>query len=394
MLLARKRPERLVPEYSLTGDLLSFRRCARQYRYQNGSSLPPSRPVQLWYGEFIHGVLENAYRLWETSGGTLSFPLPYTRITISDPIAEPPAGLSPHDVRNLGWPVEQSLLHQNKRARSRAARSAAYRRAEAALNMLGPHLFPLIAQAEERVLGTRSVPQAEAEGFRAERYALHGVIDVLTEIELSGAPTDNLIRRAVQEVCPELEGEFEVIVDYKGSRRPRIDSAEWQDGAWQVQTYAWLRHQQRRSRQVAAGILIYINELAPGDADIGLIRTDIEHDRTDVAPMRDSDRRILENWRPGSRADLSEDFRFARAVRVIKVDDESIAEATGAFDETVAAIERRVKLEAEAVSILQTWNDNCNDRKTCAACDFRYFCEGYLRTGNPRGAEDLIEDEI
>ncbi|KRA84091.1 PD-(D/E)XK nuclease family protein [Altererythrobacter sp. Root672] len=394
MLLARKRPERLVPEYSLTGDLLSFRRCARQYRYQNGSSLPPSRPVQLWYGEFIHGVLENAYRLWESGGGTLSFPLPYTRITVSDPIAEPPPGVSPHDVRNLGWPVEQALLHQNKRARSRAARTAAYRRVEAALNMLGPHLFPLIAQAEERVLGTRSVPQAEAEGFRAERYALHGVIDVLTEIELTGAPTDNLIRRAVQEVCPELEGEFEVIVDYKGSRRPRTDSAEWQDGAWQVQTYAWLRHQQRRSRKVAAGILIYINELAPGDADIGLMRTDIGHGRTDIAPTRDSDRRILENWRPGSRADLSDDFRFARAVRVIKVDEASIAEATSAFDDTVANIERRVKLEAEAVSILQTWDDNCNDRKTCAACDFRYFCDGYLRNGNPRGAEDLIEDEI
>lgn len=394
MLLARKRPERLVPEYSLTGDLLSFRRCARQYRYQNGSSLPPSRPVQLWYGEFIHGVLENAYRLWESSGGALTFPLPYERITTADGIAEPPAGLSPHDVRNLGWPVEQALLHQNKRARSWAARSAAYRRAEATLNMLGPYLFPLIAQAEERVLGTRSVPHAGAEQFRAERYALHGVIDVLTEIELTEAATDNLIRRAVQEQCPGLTGEFEVIVDYKGSRRPRVDSSEWQDGAWQVQTYAWLRHQQRRSRRVAAGILIYINELAPGDADIGLIRTDMKLGRTDVEPMRDSDRRMLENWRPGSRADLSADFRFARAIRVIPVDEASIAEATTAFDETVASIERRVKLEAEAVSILQTWNDDCDDRKTCAACDFRYFCDGYLRNGNPAGAEDLIEDEI
>jgi len=394
MELARKRPERLVPEYSLTGDLLSFRRCARQYRYQNGSSLPPSRPVQLWYGEFIHGVLENAYRLWESSGRKLAFPLPYARVTVSDPIAEPPSGLSPHDVRNLGWPVEQALLHQNKRARSRAARTSAYSRAEAALNMLGPHLFPLIAQAEERVLGTRSVPQAQAEGFRAERYALHGVIDVLTEIELTGAATDNLIRRAVQERCPGLTGEFEVIVDYKGSRRPRTDSPEWQDGAWQVQTYAWLRHQQRRSRKVAAGILIYINELAPGESDLAAIRTDMNLGRTDVGATLDRDRRLLENWRPGTRADLSEAFRFARAVRVIPVDETSIAEATGAFDNTVADIERRVKLEAEAVSILQTWHNTCNDGKTCAACDFRYFCEGFVETGNVAGTEDRIEDEI
>ena len=91
MRIARKRPDRIVPEYSLTGDLLSFRRCARQYRYQNGSALPPSRPVQLWYGEFIHGLLENVYRLCKSEGG-LPFPLPYTRLNLSDRSEKPPEG--------------------------------------------------------------------------------------------------------------------------------------------------------------------------------------------------------------------------------------------------------------------------------------------------------------
>jgi hypothetical protein len=248
----------------------------------------------LWYGEFIHNLLENVYRLWKSRVGHLTFPIPYTRLTLEDPIEEPGIGLPEFDLRRLGWPVEEALLNQNKRARSRKARLAAYRRAEAAVNMLGPHLFPLVAEAEERVIGTRDIPAVAPHERRAEKYALTGVVDVLTEMELGMTDQNNLIRRAVQEKCPELAGEFEVIVDYKGTRRPRTDSAEWRDGEWQVQTYAWLRHEQRRSRRVAAGLLIYVNELAPGDNDLLQIKAELARGLTDVGPVRDSDRRMLD----------------------------------------------------------------------------------------------------
>ena len=125
-----RRPDQIVPDYSLTGDLLSFSRCELQYRYYNGSALPPSRPVQLWYGEFIHGMMESAFRRWGASRGTLAFPWPYTPLADVGPLEPPAAGLAEHDIRMLGWPIEQTLAQEGTQARSRRARLSAYRRAE------------------------------------------------------------------------------------------------------------------------------------------------------------------------------------------------------------------------------------------------------------------------
>lgn len=374
MELALKRPSHIVPEYSLTGDLLSYSRCELQYRYYNGSALPPSRPVQLWYGEFIHGMMESAYRRWRAADGALAFPWPYTALDDSGPREPPPVGLESHDIRVLGWPIEQTLAQEGKQARSRHARLAAYRRADRAINLLGPHLFPLISMAEQRVLGTRSLAAGAFEP-RSSRYALRGVIDVLGDIDL-GAPSGNVILDAVREACPDLDGEFEIILDYKGAHRPETTGDQhWELGAWQVQTYAWLRERQAEAKSVAAGILIYVNELSPSGADVGRIRREINLARTDVVPDEGSaDDYQIQAWVPGAQAELSEAYRLRRALRVVPVTPESKSTATAEFDGMVSRIEDSVQREAQTGSIASAWAPSCEDPKTCVACDFLSFC--------------------
>ena len=384
-----KRANEIVPQYSLTGDLISYLRCGLQYRYHNGSSLPPSRPVQMWFGEFIHGVMESSFRLWR-SGTCPAFPWPCTR---TDPGEQPDSNRPPHDLGVIGEVVEDTLRAQGKSPRSREARISAYRRAEVAVNELGPHLFPLIQSAEEKVIGTRSV-QAGGAVVRASLYELHGIIDVLTNVELDGADSGNPIREAIRAACPGLVGEYEVIVDYKGSRRPGFGEAYWEQGEWQVQTYGWLRTRQPDATPVAAGVLIYINELAPGGKEIEMIQRQMRGGAsggaaaTDVVPDRGSpDYYKLNAWTQGADIpDLSPEFRFSRAIRVIPVTDQSKDDAVGQFDCVVGQIEQDVSAEADSGTINPHW-DPTGDQETCAACDFRHFCPDPA----PRNGTHVVE---
>ena len=57
------------------------------------------------------------------------------------------------------------------------------------------------------MIGTRPVPDSEKD-LRCDNYEVHGVIDVLTNVTLSEASDDNLIRQYVQQVCPDLPETF------------------------------------------------------------------------------------------------------------------------------------------------------------------------------------------
>jgi hypothetical protein len=381
-----KRPAHLVPSYSLTGDLLSFLRCHLQYRYYNGSSLPPSRPVQLWYGEFVHGVLEAAYRLWQTTPPP-AFPWPCT-IT---PWGADPAPRAPHDIGLLGERIENVLRAQGKEARSRLTREAAYRRASVAVNELGPLLFPLIADAETKVIGTRSLPPLQGRpAIRADRYEVHGVIDVVTRVSLATVAPENAIRRAIEAACGGLPENFEIIADYKGASRPDLGDPYWTQGDWQVQTYAWLRQSQTEGIPIVAGLLVYIDELSPGSDNLRNLQRQIRENLTDVLPEPGSqDERILRNWRPGQDTDqLSLAFRLRRALRVIPVTPASLVRATTAFDDVVRGIEENIEHEQRVGSIRGIWAANCRDEGTCVACDFRHFCP------SPGPRNDPIDLEI
>jgi len=371
MPLSVKKPVYSLPSYSLTGDLLGFLRCGLQYRFQRIGNLPSSRPVQLWFGEFIHGVMEEAFLKYREQVAANHPPIwPWPKV----------------EVDRICDLVNTRLKARGLEAWAPNIRALGYQRAEAAIQDLGPHLLPIVSEAEVRLTGSRPIPAIPvALQFRkADRYEMVGVVDVVTSVKLADPKVDaNPIVKAILNGLPAgLPPEFEVIIDYKGMRRPPSNSRRsnlWQQYAWQVQTYATLRAAQTGSKPVVAGALLYVNELKPTRTDGYLLRREVRGALTDVTPNPGTpdEAELRRHWPSGQAPQFSLDFRLERALRVVKVDPVSVQAAQAAFDRVVHDIESCRGTEAHGGTILTAWPCNTAEQATCVVCDQRTYCQGF-----------------
>lgn len=379
----------IVPTYSLTGDLLAYLGCGLQYRYHNRGALPPSKPVQLWFGQFIHGVMEESYRAWRS----MQVPFPWADeqlMPIVDLVARRLAAQGIHFQRHqlLGIAIE---------------------RAFAAVNTWGPYLFPLISKAEVRLKGIRAMPPNTSTIRPSNYYEVQGIADVISSVQLSSVQTSNPIVGSILDAI-KLPA-YEVIVDYKGMRRPgQYDQADqtWLYHEWQVLTYAWLREQQPDASSVTSAVLLYLNELVPGSEDMDRLYHEVlESDEvgTDLPPQGD-DLRALTQWPAAKRewgprieewsdsvrdwwktsrlekpfprmppcpSVLSLEYRRMRSYRIVTVTSEKVAESLARFDSVVSEIEQSVTQESRGASLTRTWVPRPRE-ETCTVCDFRTFC--------------------
>jgi len=381
MQLFRRPSIYALPSYSLTGDLLGFLRCGLQYRYTRIGNLPSTRPVQLWFGQFIHGVLEESFRRFDTArkAGTIDLP-PWTDARIAEICDLLKARLAAQGI----YPYDATLEDLGDK------------RAKRAINELGPELFPLIRRAEVRLTGARALPTSKIPKqyqFReADRYEMVGVIDVISSVELQNPLVQN--NRFVKAILAGLPSTppnaFEVIVDYKGMRRPPVKAAGqtslWEIYGWQVQTYGELRRRQDDSLQVTAGLIIYLNELFHTRTDFDLLRKEIKDNTTDIKPAPGSKaEQLILGWSKGQDPpELPFEFRLERALRVEPIDKASVDKALVQFDEVVAKIETCRGKELGNGKILSTWDKNSSDDSTCAACDSRTFCPEFKKETSPR----------
>ena len=424
MKLSSRSDSYIIPEYSLTGDLLSFLTCNLQYRFLNKGTLPPSKPIQLWFGEFIHGVMEEAYLKWEIK--KTSFPWDWKKDI--RPIEEmidlrlrarglyPPTDLF-CPFRKDSSSEEYEYIEIGKCGdNNHPHKLLASARAESAINVWGPDLFPLIDSAEVLIKGNRNMPNFKENCSRSNYYGINGVIDVISSMNINNSSSNELLKylsenkeitdlfenQEVKDVSKNQEvkdisenqkikdlfenqnntnnldtidcEEYEIIIDYKGMKRPSIDSSNWKRHKWQILTYAWLRSLQAESKPVAAGIIFYLNELVPSTEDLIAIKNDIILDNSDI-DLESKDKKALSEWdeNEDDYLQLSDLSKKNRSIRIIPIKEKSISKALNEFDKVVSNIEKSIISEINGELIQNAWQANA-DKRTCDACDFKYFC--------------------
>jgi len=210
-----------------------------------------------------------------------------------------------------------------------------------AIRLLGSELFPLVKESEVRLNAVR-----ECDGPPFGLYQVTGVVDVLAVANF-GEPGTNTLVDVMEEMLVAsgyTVGDVgEVVVDYKGVDRGRLDASSLQVARSQVLTYAWLRSQEEGTDIVRAGVLCLVDELLPDGADPNFTPTGVE--------ARDLLRRSIE---------------------IVPVSKALTDDGTAFFDATVAEIEEALKLESDA-DLPSVWEPR-PEQRTCAACDAKWHC--------------------
>ena len=208
---------RVRREYSITSDVLSFRRCSRQYGYFSVLGFVPAQITQIYYGTIIHEVLDRAHRQFKgkLEGFSKGRPTEEDIRTHFRTVAEAMRAKRIHPYGKKGEEVALGhLIRFNEDPR------------------LGPALYPRVKDTEHKLKVDR------------RNFILTGVVDVLVGPDGKGGDDGT------------------EIWDYKGAKRSGENSPELKNYEFQMQVYAHL-FKQKNGFYPTRSVLCFIEEATP-----------------------------------------------------------------------------------------------------------------------------------
>ena len=231
--------------YSVTQDVVAYRRCALQYAAFNVRKYAPAHQTQTYFGTVLHQVLYRCHAhfhgiidpstkgLLPDNGQILS------EEDISNYFGEAKsaqktgktAPLPPSDIVRYFIQVENGLNSKGILAIRSDLRVQAVKILQYFNALEGPTLYPRVKDTEHRLQADRT------------NHILHGVVDLLVDVP------DEKVDPANCEMW-----------DYKGSSRVGLNPKDLQTYEFQMRVYAYL-YQRKHGVLPRKAVLYFLNEL-------------------------------------------------------------------------------------------------------------------------------------
>ena len=231
--------------YSVTQDIVSFRRCARQYGTFNVHKYAPAYQTQAYFGTILHQVLDRCHTHFHGKvDPSTKDSLPDNGKILSDQEileyfddlkqaerAKTTKPIPPSEIIQYFIEVENGLKSQGIRAINQDMRLKAVRLLQYFNALEGLTLYPRVRDTEHRLQADRN------------NHILHGVVDLLVDSE--------------DEVADPADCEM---WDYKGSSLLGVNPKDLLNYEFQMRVYAKL-YELKHGVLPKKAILYFLNEL-------------------------------------------------------------------------------------------------------------------------------------
>jgi len=288
--------------YSVTKDVVSFRRCASQYGAFNVHKYAPAQQTQTYFGTVIHQVLDRCHAHFH--GGiepSTKGLIPDNGLTLNeqeirdyfDEVKEAQndkkiVPLPPSDIIKYFIQVENGLNSKGILAIRSDTRVQAVKILQYFNALEGVTLYPRVRDTEHRL-------QADQID-----HILHGVVDLLV---------DSIDENAEPANCE--------MWDYKASSRVGLNPKDLETYEFQMRVYAYL-YQRKHGVFPKKAVLYFLNELngatCPSQRPVNaLIQVSIEPDEIEIAineftktVNQIEESRFTNNWQAAIPGNISE----------------------------------------------------------------------------------------
>ncbi|MDJ0578634.1 PD-(D/E)XK nuclease family protein [Crocosphaera sp.] len=288
--------------YSVTQDIVSFRRCPRQYGTFNVHKYAPAYQNQTYFGTILHQVLDRCHthfhgKIDPSTKGSL----PDNRKILSDQeileyfndlqkaeTEKNKKPIPPSKIIQYFIEVDNGLKSQGIRNIPQETRLKAVRLLQYFNALEGSTLYPRVKDTEHRLQADRT------------DHILHGVVDLLVDSEnLEANPAD----------CE--------MWDYKGSSLLGVNTKDLENYEFQMRVYAKL-YELKHGVFPRKAILYFLNELdgstcpsqRPKNAllEVSITSNEIDDAVKEFATtvLKIEEARLNDQWNPATPGDISE----------------------------------------------------------------------------------------